>query len=184
MPRKQVDKKKNTEEPKQKHAGGRPTKYDPKYCQEIIDYFSIDPYREIEVSRKNAKGEKWFESKLIPSDPPTFAGFAVSIDVNQHTLMNWANQHEEFLEAHKKAKDLQEHYFIVNGTLGLSAPAFTIFAMKNVCGWRDRQEVEHSADESFRVLVRGTAKEIESKEEVTIVSSGRGNNGKAGRLTG
>jgi len=51
-------------------------------------------------------------------------------------------KYPDFSDAYKRAKELQKQILITNGLLGLYAPAFTIFTMKNICGWRDEQHIK------------------------------------------
>ena len=69
---------------------GRPTKYDPKYCKEIIKFFDIKPHFETPCITTYKNGATKKEVKLIPSDLPLFSAFSVSINVNRDTLREWA----------------------------------------------------------------------------------------------
>ena len=102
-----------------KNKGGRPTKYKPEYCQDMIDYF------------RNHSGF------------PTFEHFAVEgCDVHPETLINWAESHEDFFEATKKAKAIQKHRLCEGAFSGELNPTFSIFFAKNNCGMVDKQEVK------------------------------------------
>ncbi len=114
---------------------GHPTAYKPEYCQKIIEYFSVAPYSEVMKG-----GNKVIEA----SDFPNFAGFAVLIGHHRETLLNWTKDHPEFFDAYKKAKDLQEHWLMVNGPRRLIDTAFGIFIAKNVTTMRDTQKIEHT----------------------------------------
>lgn len=121
---------------------GQPTKYKSEYCQQLIDYFSIEPLeiiREQEIT--NTDGGKYI-SRRLPQRFPWFEGFARKIGVHRNTLKNWCAEHPEFAEAYDTAKDLQRE-FIVDVALSGAAPAsFAIFTMKNVCGWRDERDLK------------------------------------------
>lgn len=123
---------------------GRPTDYDPKYCQEIIDFFSAEPYttKTKKIVRKNGDVEEVEYDEA--SDFPSFAGFASKIGVHRETLLNWCNQHKEFFDAYKKAKVLQENWSLINGHKGTTNTAFAIFALKNLQGYRDKVETVES----------------------------------------
>lgn len=115
---------------------GRPSKYDPKFCQMLIDHM--------------AKGY-------------SYETFGASIDVAQSTVALW-EKHQEFSEAKREAfgkcrlfwESLGINY-IVNiserdpdghsrsATLNNAA---WIFNMKNRFKWTDRVEVQGSGDES------------------------------------
>lgn len=108
---------------------GRPTAYDPKYCDEIIEYFGVKPYETI-------------NGKQVAADTPTLAGFACKIGVHRDTLHEWTQKHPDFSDAVKRAKAFQESFLIVNGNKGLINPALTIFTLKNHQGYRDKQPGE------------------------------------------
>jgi hypothetical protein len=131
-----------------KHPGGRPSKYDPKYCAELVSFFSVEPYRK-EVSEKSkeyfadGKVKKTSEKyRFVPSDMPTFARFARKIGVNPDTLHEWKKNHPEFSEAYNDAKELQKHFLVTIGLAGAAPPASFIFVAKNVTDMRDKQEVK------------------------------------------
>ena len=116
----------------EKHPGGRPSKYKPEYCDQIIAFFSVAPNRKevMEVSTSqgvSAKGgtsdfrkEKYV---LVPNDPPFFEDFATSIGVSDDTIVNWAKKYPEFLAAYNKSKFLQKRFLIINGLAGCYPPA-------------------------------------------------------------
>ena len=115
---------------KERNPEGRPTDYNPKYCQMLLDYFNVKPYKENHLG------------KLEASDFKSPAGFAISIGVHRETLLNWSKQYPEFFDAYKRAKDYQENFLVVNGMRGLINPAFSIFTAKNVLNWRDKKDIE------------------------------------------
>lgn len=141
---------KKTEEKKtEKHAGGRPPKYDSKYCKKLIDFFNIEPYKEREINIITKDGREITRYEDVANDLPTFERFAVSIGTHRNTLLNWCEQHTEFLCAYNKAKDCQKDMLIVNGLRGLYQPAAFIFTSKNVTDMRDKQVVEHEGLGAF-----------------------------------
>jgi hypothetical protein len=121
---------------------GQPTKYKPEYCQQLIDYFSIEP---LEVIREQeiigTEGGKYV-SRRLPQRFPWFEGFARKIGVHRNTLKNWCNEHPEFAEAYETAKDLQREFLVDIGLSGATSASFAIFTMKNVCGWRDERDLK------------------------------------------
>jgi|SRR3990167_939027 len=121
---------------------GRPTKYDPKYCEEILKYFDIEPHFETPVVTTYKDGTTKEEVKFIPADLPTLAGFAVSIKVHRDTLNKWSEVHKEFSDAIMRAKECQERILVTNGLKGLYNSVFAVFTAKNVLGWRDRSETD------------------------------------------
>ena len=102
--------------------GGRPTKYDDKYCEEIIDFMS--------------KGY-------------SIEAFAGHIGIAKDTLYNWVKKYPQFSDAKKIAESkarLVWDKFLMNQFTGAANLPFNstawVFTMKNRFGWRDRQEVE------------------------------------------
>ena len=123
-------------------ASGQPTKYKPEYCQQLIDYFSIEPLgviREQEIT--GTEGGKYV-SRRLPQRFPWFEGFARKIGVHRNTLKNWCAEHPEFAEAYETAKDLQREFLVDIGLSGTTSASFAIFTMKNVCGWRDERDLK------------------------------------------
>ena len=127
------------------HPGGRPSKYDPSFVDEVDIYIAT-------------KGK--YQTSL-----PTKQGFALHIGVDDDTLDNWANAkdekgellHPEFFGALKHLKDLQAEQLVndgiyggkeVNGPAKASPPVFLL-----------NQSPQHTADFLYglgRVLrVRG-----------------------------
>lgn len=90
------------------HPGGRPTKYDPKYCEEIIEY----------MGRGFSK-----------------TAFAGKIQIARNTLQNWADDNPEFLSALKiseSARTCSLEEQLLSEELGPRVTA-RIFALKNAC---------------------------------------------------
>jgi hypothetical protein len=121
---------------------GRPTDYKPEYCEQLIEYFSEVPYKEIIKKIVTKDGEVVEVPAIEATDFKTLAGFAISIGVHSETLLNWSKEHPEFFDAYKRAKDFQQQFLAVNGNKGLINPAFSIFTAKNVLNWRDKKEIE------------------------------------------
>jgi len=122
-----AEKKKN-KPIKIKKKMGCPTKYDPKYCQMIIDYFSVKPYKIV-------------NKKRIPCDLPTLEGFSGKINVFVDTLLNWRKEHPDFLRAIAKCKALQKHILITNGLQGLYQSNFAIFVTSNLTKFRQKKDI-------------------------------------------
>lgn len=132
---------KSSKQPEQPEPG-QPTKYKPEYCQQLIDYFSIEPLeiiREQEIT--DTEGGKYI-SRRLPQRFPWFEGFARKIGVHRNTLKNWCDEYPEFAEAYETAKDLQREFLVDIGLSGATSASFAIFTMKNVCGWRDERDLK------------------------------------------
>lgn len=110
-------------------SGGRPTDYDPKYCDELVQHMA---------------GGLSFES------------FAGTIGVCRKTLYNWEAEHEEFLHAKNTGLERGRLWWERIGRAASSGQkvagfdhkhfntAVYIFTMKNRFKWRD--SIEHTGD--------------------------------------
>jgi hypothetical protein len=144
-----------------KHPGGRPTKYKPEYCQAVIDWMDKEPYTITD------------EGKKSPNDLPTFERFAHSIGVAKSTIYKWAETIPEFSDSLKKAGELQEDFWRANSLLGLYSPAFTIFAGKNMFGWRDKQDLDINDTRMAQAILGALSPEDADKVREAIKGSGK-----------
>ena len=81
-----------------KHAGGRPTKYDPSFVQAVDDYI-------LTTGR---------EQTILP----TKQGLALLLNVDDETLNEWAKIHPEFSASLKKLMLKQGEQLINDGIYG------------------------------------------------------------------
>lgn len=135
---------------------GRPTKYDPKYCEEVIEFFNKEPFEYVEVdvedeetgeTRKSIALDKFNNPIRVPCPLPTKERFAFSIGVHRATLVDWMHRHPEFLDAIKKAEDLQKDILIQNGLIQSYDKTFAIFVAKNVTDMSDKKELDHTSSD-------------------------------------
>jgi hypothetical protein len=125
-------------------AAGRPTKYKPEYCEQVIEFFSV-PHTVVVVDKVIQKNGSVIDCpRIVPNDLPTFQRFAHSIGVCKDTIYEWAKVHSDFSDSLKRAKELQEDMWLSNSLKGYYPNTFTIFAGKNMFGWRDKKETEFS----------------------------------------
>lgn len=108
--------------------GGRPSKYDPAYCEEVI-----------------ADGNIGY----------SLTAFAGKIGVDRDTITEWAKVHPEFslaVKAHKAARTRFLETGLLNGDATGPNVTSRIFALKNAAPeeWRDKHEVEHSGEVGLR----------------------------------
>ncbi len=107
---------------------GRPTKFDPSYCDEMIE-----------------------DGKLGYS----LTAFAGKIGVARSTINQWGEDHPEFSEAIKRHAAARTR-FLEGGLLSSesgSQVTSRIFALKNAAPeeWREKQEVAHSGEITFTI---------------------------------
>ena len=130
-----------------KHPGGRPTAYRPEFCDEIVEYFE---------RTTTDDGEAFF---------PQFVGFAHSIGVTRNTLLNWCEVHPEFLSAYQSAKGLQEQALVAHTLAGRFNATFAGLTAKNILGWRDRQDLEHSGPNGGPIPFSGITRTVVDPSE-------------------
>lgn len=155
--------------PVEKKPEGRPSKYDPSYCQKMIDYFKI-PFFENKlikkVTKKKGKDGKEVEEvnhyEEVATSPRFIRGFAESIGVSHVTVVEWSKIHPEFSNAYNEAKELQSEHIVTCAIKGLYNAPFSIFTMKNVAGWRDSLDVKGDPDSplSLQLQVQGSIFEL------------------------
>lgn len=73
--------------------------------------------------------------------------FAIMKGFPSEYLSRYAKKSESFNHSLKKAKDIQEAKLVRMGFSKKFNPAFVIFALKNVAGWRDKSENEIKLNE-------------------------------------
>ena len=107
-------------------TAGRPTKYDPKYCDQIIEHMK---------------------------DGASMTSFAASIMVARSTINEWMANNPEFSEAVKIAKAncaaWWENLARNNAATGDGNATLCIFGLKNMAAedWREKQEVDHTSSD-------------------------------------
>jgi hypothetical protein len=103
--------------------GGRPTTYDPKYCQAVIEHMA---------------------------EGASLTSFAASVMCSRSTINEWMAANPEFSEAVKIGKALcatwWEKVSRTNAVEGGGNATLCIFGLKNMAPdeWREKQEIEHS----------------------------------------
>lgn len=121
---------------------GRPSKYKRKYCKKILEYFDIPANRIVQRKIHYKNGDTKTTNTLIANDLPTIEGFCKQIGINKSTLHEWVKSESEFSNAYKMAKEMQKDIWLQNSLKGLYNPTFTIFAGKNIFGWKDNRDVD------------------------------------------
>lgn len=121
------------------------SKYEHDFCRLVVKYFQTAHTRM--VNREVATPKGAIQVEVEEANPlPTLAGFAASIGVSTSTLAKWRKKYPEFDNAVQVAQAYQEDMLTNNALRGKFAAAPSIFAMKNLMGWRDK--IEHSGDQN------------------------------------
>jgi len=130
---------------KGKHPGGRPTKFYPEICEELIDWFDQEPWDEL-------------NGKRIPRKLPTLIAFARAKKIGLSTIYDWidskhSSYQKEFSEIYtQRAKEAQREVLTQNALQGLYNPVFSKFLAINITDMRDKQDIEHSGRVDINVI--------------------------------
>lgn len=112
-------------------TAGRPTDYDPSYCEKVIE---------------------------LGKEGKSKAQMCAAFNISRQTIDNWANAHEDFLEALNRAMVHCQDWWENAGQQGLVTPGFNAAVWKKSMEARfrddytERKEVEHSGDIKFQTI--------------------------------
>jgi hypothetical protein len=134
------------EEEKPEVYFGRPSLYREEYCQQLVDYFTVEEYTEREVTVTKKDGSEFTRFVQEPTPLRFLEDFAWDIGVSFRTLERWTERYPDFRRAYTRAKELQKAHLIKNATAGRFDARFAIFTAKNITSMRDKTEVEHSGE--------------------------------------
>jgi hypothetical protein len=143
-----------------KHPGGRPTKYRPELCQDLIKFFDRPLYIK-KKTRKWLNGEEVICEEEVPNKTPFFIHWCMKHKLSWQTPHNWLKEYPEFLDAYNRSKILLEAFLVELGIKGDHNGFMTFQTLKNVSGWRDKTEVETKTEHKL------TAQIIVKYEEMT-----------------
>jgi len=152
-------------EKKDKKKIGAQTKYTPKLCDKLIDFFDADPYYEKEIPHFNKNGGlAWTGYQLVANRLPTLRNFAKKYNIGRSTIYDWVNpEHasyqKDFSDTLEKAKIIRKWFLIENGLNGLYNSGFAIFTAKNVTDMTDKKELGGEL-----TIISNILDEIESEE--------------------
>ncbi len=108
-------------------------KYDPSFCQAVLQFFDCAPFCITEVQKKDGT----LSLLETAAELPTFAAFAKKIGVTCTELRAWEEKHAAFRYACEQARERQGNILIQNALRGNYAASFAVFAAKNLLGWKD-----------------------------------------------
>jgi hypothetical protein len=89
--------------------------------------------------------------------------FAIENDIWEQRFVEFAQSNDKFSEALKKAKQIQTSRLVKLGLARKVDTGMAIFTLKNISGWRDRQENEGVIIKNYVQIYRP---EPYSREEV------------------
>lgn len=129
-------------------------KYKKIFADKIIEYFSIEPFT---TNKKVIKKGNFIQELEVkePNRLPVLHKFAAEIGVSTRELLRWSQDKRkpEFSLAFMRAKELQKFFIAELASLGLYDSSFSKYMLSNISDWKDKQQVEHSADEGFTMVI-------------------------------
>jgi len=105
-----------------------------KFCDDMLHYFDIEPYREIES--ESAKGTKY--TKFIANRLPTIEGFARTQGISSDKIRSYADKYPEVLEAMLRCYDMMYDMLLNNSLMGMYDSSSAVFAQKNLLKFSDK----------------------------------------------
>ncbi len=162
---------------KKKKKAGQPTKYKPGYCDELVKFFDIEPFEDIELPhyQKDGKTLRWTDFKRMPSRLPTLRRFAKKIKVGISSIYRWLDENNgafqpKFRDAFTHAKEIRKEFLIENGLQGLYPPLSFKFVAINLTDMKDKTE----SDNRYKIdglkeileLIDGKNKGLPDKAEI------------------
>jgi hypothetical protein len=152
-----------TKETKKAAKIGRPTKYKPQFCKEIIKFFNIPLYYETTEQKMSASGVVMDVEVMRPSHLPTFERFAFEIDVCMDTLQEWRATHPEFSVSYRRAKALQKNHLMAHGLSGGYNSNFAKFVAINCTDMMDTTHIKQESEVTVKDY--GLAFDLSKKPE-------------------
>jgi len=133
-------------------AVGRPTKYDPKFIEEVDRYLAT--------------------TRMVQTHLPKIESFAIHLGVNKTTLYEWAKQHEEFSNALDKIMLNQGERLIDDGIYGGKEVNATIvkLLLQNNHGMKERVDTTTKDEkiESNQIVFTNFEKEDQDLNNLRI----------------
>lgn len=161
------------------------SKYKPEFSEKLVEHFNRKAYEPVLDNEGNPVITPRGKLVLQPCEFPTLSSFATEIGICSKTIYNWLHavhkngeyKYPEFREAHGLAKDYQYKILTQGGLAGAFQGNFAIFTAKNVLGWRDKIEHEHSGSIEKKLELSDSLKELLSD----LIGSGELIDGKVER---
>lgn len=127
---------------------GRPTKYKPEYCQELIEFFEVAYEQVVEQVASQGKAVDVIRYKL--SRFPTIEGFCANILISKDAFHKWIAKYPEFNDAYSIAKQKQKNALIQGGLAGDFNAGFAKFVAINCTDMIDKSEVKNENETTVK----------------------------------
>lgn len=166
-----------------KRPMGRPSKYHPGLCDDLLEFFGRPLYITRKIKKFHPVTGQEIEVEIEePNMTPYLIDWCMKHNLDVVTPSDWAKTHPEFSKAYFAAKKMQERFLAELGIKGDHNAFMSFCALKNVSGWRDKQEIDHGATrELVKIFIprKGSLKnyvdeDMESTAETDAVSGESG----------
>lgn len=133
-------------------AGGRPSKYDPAYCEKVVE---------------------------LGKEGKSLTQIAVALDVPKSTIISWSNQHLEFSTALTRAKECEQAWWEQKGMDGLTADKFNsaVWSKSMSARFRDdyteRRELAGVPDQPIQVEDKSVTPRSLAREIAFALAAGQ-----------
>lgn len=164
---------------------GRPRLYKPEFCIKMINFFSIEPYKLIELTKVTKDGREVKTSEIVPNRLPTFANFAWSIGVDRDTVLNWVDatnddgtrKYPEFFGAYTQCKELQKDFLNYNALAGNYDSRYAVFLATNITEYRNKTSAEHTGKNGEPIKTETNITESENLAKWLLTQQGKPKDG-------
>lgn len=133
-------------------GAGRPTKYDPAFCERVIE---------------------------LGKEGKSFTQIAVALGFSKATLMGWSNAHLEFSTALTRAKECEQAWWEQKGMDGLTADKFNSAVWSKSMSARfredytERRELAGVPDQPIQVEDKTTSPRALAREIAFALAAGQ-----------
>ncbi len=119
---------------------GRPTRYLPKYIDEVDKYLETCVDEDIDYHKTIGEKTDSYE-KRMKVNLPTMEGFARFINVPRRTVYEWRDKHDEFSHSLGKILDEQQKRLLNSGLSGDYNPTIAKLILSSNHGMSDRADI-------------------------------------------
>jgi hypothetical protein len=131
-----------------KNPVGRPTKYTAKMPEALVAYYTDAA----DLIKDKSMGELKDQFTFLP----TLVRFALSIEVTEQSLQNWARKHPAFREALEFCNKMSADMLQQMSLNGVWSPSQSQFVLKVNHGWVDKVEIDSTVRVVLDELQKGS----------------------------
>jgi hypothetical protein len=103
------------------------------------------------------------------SDTPTLGGLSMFLGINYNTFLRYGSEGHEFKDAIDEARIRSESFIEAGALRGDLNATFSIFALKNRFGWKDKHEIETKLSGTLSLTALLQAAEDRERLQITTL---------------